>query len=103
MNMLAYPSIVAVLAALVGCAGYGLTPEQIKEMSAAQSSACVNGASWNGSPLLVHYTFFGGKSTGTAGGGGKASCGASVVEFNNEGKLLPTPKVVTTVTTTAPQ
>lgn len=73
---------------LTGCGGYGLTPEQIKEMSGAQSSACVNGASWNGSPLVVHYTFFGGKSTGTAGGGGKAICGASAVEFTNEGKAV---------------
>ena len=77
-----------------GCSSVGLTPEQIKEMSGAQSSACVTGASWNGGPLTVHYTFFGGKSTGTAGGGGKAACGASVVEFTNEGKLPA--KAVTT-------
>ena len=78
--------ILTLLLALTGCTGYGLTPEQIKEMSGAQSSACVTGASWNGSPLVVHYTFFGGKSTGTAGGGGKAACGGSVVEFTNDGK-----------------
>jgi hypothetical protein len=77
--------------ALVGCAGYGLAPEQIKEMSAAQSSACVTGASWNGAPLVVHYTFFGGKSTGTAGGGGKATCGGSEVVFQNDGKAPAKP------------
>jgi hypothetical protein len=83
-----FMALVATLA-LYGCAGYGLTPQQISAMSGAQSSACVNGASWNGSPLVVHYTFFGGKSTGTAGGGGKATCGGSAVEFVNEGKAAP--------------
>ena len=82
----AAPLAVAILA-VAACSSVGLTPEQIKEMSAAQSSACVTGASWNGSPLVVHYTFFGGKSVGTAGGGGKAACGGSVVEFTNDGKL----------------
>lgn len=77
-----------ILLLLSGCAGYGLTSEQITAMSGAQSSACVNGASWNGGPLVVHYTFFGGKSTGTAGGGGEATCGGSTVKFTNEGKAV---------------
>ena len=37
---------------------------------------------------VVHYTFFGGKSTGTAGGGGEATCGVSAFKFTNEGKAV---------------
>lgn len=90
-------------ALLAGCAGFGLSAEQIKELSQSQSSVCVHAPAWNGSAADLHYTFFGGKSTGTAGGGGKSTCGNSVAEFTNEGKLQPPPKVTTTMTTSTPQ
>jgi hypothetical protein len=67
----------------------GLSPEQIKAMDGQSSSICVRAPGWNGSPLEIHYVSFGGKSTGTAGGGGKASCGTSVAQFENEGRAMP--------------
>lgn len=80
--------IVAVVAlGLSGCAG--LSPETIKAMEGQSGSLCVEVPAWNGSPAKVHYTSFGGKSTGTAGGGGEATCGSSTVKFNNEGRLAP--------------
>ena len=72
---------------LTGCAN--LTPEQIQAMSGQAGALCVTGATWNGSPMSVQYTSFGGKSVGTAGGGGVAECGAAKFTFNNEGKVQP--------------
>ena len=91
-----FPLCLALLVAalLFGCSSVGPTPEQIKEMANSQSAMCVTGAAWNGSPLTAHYTSFGGKSTGTAGGGGKSTCGASTVEFVNEGRAIATPASV---------
>ena len=80
--------VIAVLVALIACAcsTVGPTPEQMQAMASLSSSLCIKSPGWNGSPVEVHYGSFGGKSTGTAGGGGKATCGASVLEFTNEGK-----------------
>ena len=80
-------ALAAALAA--GCAGPGMSAEQMKAMEGSSSSMCIKFPAWNGSLAEVHYASFGGKSTGTAGGGGKAMCGASVVEFINEGRALP--------------
>lgn len=78
---------VAILAgALAGCTALGPSTEQIKAMESTSSSFCFKSPGWNGSPVEAHYSSFGGKATGTAGGGGKATCGNSVVEFTNEGK-----------------
>lgn len=74
------------LLALAACTTLGPSTEQIKAMEGTSSSFCFKSPGWNGSAIEAHYSSFGGKSTGTAGGGGKASCGASVVEFTNEGK-----------------
>lgn len=78
--------LTVVLFALTGCAQLGPTPEQIKEMQGTSSSLCVQSPGWNGSNVSVHYASYGGKSTGTAGGGGEATCGASAAKFSNEGK-----------------
>lgn len=81
-------SILALSAlALCGCAS--INPDMIKAMEGQSGSLCVEFPSWNGSQGRVHYASFGGKSTGTAGGGGKAACGASTVEFTNEGRQAP--------------
>lgn len=74
----------AACAMLAGCVG--LSAETIKAMEGQSSSLCVEVPAWNGSPGKVHYASFGGKSTGTAGGGGEATCGTSTVKFTNEGK-----------------
>lgn len=71
---------------LTSCAQLGLTPEQLEAMEGQSASTCIVSPGWNGSPVQVHTATFGGKSTGTGGGGGKATCGSSVVEFTNEGK-----------------
>lgn len=94
--ILAVGELLAVLLAgvmLSSCAQFGPTEGQIKAMENTSSSFCVHAPGWNGSPIDAHYSSFGGKSTGTAGGGGKATCGNSTVEFTNEGKLPTTPKV----------
>ena len=75
-----------------GCAAVGPDPAQLKAMEGSQSSLCIESPGWNGSSVKVHYASFGGKSTGTAGGGGKALCGASTAEFTNEGRMQPAPK-----------
>lgn len=72
--------------ALSACASLGPTPGQIKAMEGTSSSFCIESPGWNGAAIKAHYSSFGGRSTGTAGGGGKASCGTSVIEFTNEGK-----------------
>lgn len=78
--------------ALTACAGPGMSAEQMKAMEGSSSSMCIKFPAWNGSQAEVHYASFGGKSTGTAGGGGKAACGNSIVEFANEGRALPQPR-----------
>jgi hypothetical protein len=75
-----------VLAAATGCAQLGPTPDQAKAMEGTSASLCVSSPGWNGSPVNAHYATFGGKASGTAGGGGKSTCGTSTVEFTNEGK-----------------
>lgn len=77
---------------LAGCATVGPTPEQMKAMDGLSSSLCVKAPGWNGSPVEVHYSSFGGKSTGTAGGGGEMVCGASTAKFTNEGREKSPPK-----------
>lgn len=80
-------TLVSVLAiALAACASLGPTPEQIKAMEGTSSSFCIKAPGWNGAPIEAHYSSFGGKSTGTGGGGGDATCGNSSVKFTNEGK-----------------
>lgn len=74
---------------LAGCASLGPSTEQIRAMEGTSSSFCFKSPGWNGSAVEAHYSSFGGKATGTAGGGGKAVCGNSTVEFTNEGKLAP--------------
>ena len=71
---------------LAACASIGPTPEQLKAMDGLSQSMCFKSPGWNGSAVEVHVASFGGKSTGTAGGGGEATCGASTVKFTNEGK-----------------
>lgn len=71
---------------LAACSSLGPSTEQIKAMEGTSSSFCFKSPGWNGSAVEAHYSSFGGKATGTAGGGGKATCGASTVEFTNEGK-----------------
>jgi hypothetical protein len=71
---------------LAGCTAVGPSPEQLKAMEGSQSSLCIESPGWNGSPVKVHYAAFGGKSTGTAGGGGDATCGSSVAKFVNDGR-----------------
>ena len=82
------------LVALSGCASVGPTAEQMKAMEGLSSSLCVSSPGWNGSNVAVHYTSFGGKSTGTAGGNGEATCGNSVVKFANDGKAPPVVKMI---------
>lgn len=72
---------------LAGCAAVGPTPEQMKAMDGLSSSLCVKAPGWNGAAVEIHYSSFGGRSTGTAGGGGEMTCGASVAKFTNEGKV----------------
>jgi hypothetical protein len=67
---------------LAGCAQFGPTAEQAKAMEGTSASNCIQSLVYG----TAHFATFGGKSTGTGGGGGKATCGASVVEFNNVGK-----------------
>jgi hypothetical protein len=82
-------TIIALCAiAISGCAG--INPNTIKAMEGQSASLCVEFPAWNGSPGKAHFATFGGKSTGTAGGGGEATCGSSTVKFSNEGK---SPKV----------
>lgn len=75
--------------AVASCSALGPSTEQIKAMEGTSSSFCLKAPGWNGSPIESHYSSFGGKSTGTGGGGGKAACGASVVEFDNNGRAAP--------------
>lgn len=77
---------------LTACAASGPTPEQLKAMEGSQSSWCLQSPGWNGANVSVHYVSFGGKSTGTAGGGGNAKCGSSEALFTNEGRAQPVPK-----------
>lgn len=87
--------IVLLTLVLVGCAGPGLTPEQLKSLEGQQMSICTMFPAWNGSQASQHYVSFGGKSTGTAGGGGEASCGASIAKFTNEGRAAKAASGVT--------
>lgn len=82
----------AALAGLILCGCASLDPATIKAMDGMSASICAQTPGWNGSAMNIHITSFGGKATGTAGGGGKATCGASVVEFTNEGKDKQEPK-----------
>lgn len=81
----------AALLTLSACAGIGLTPEQMQAMAGVSASLCVKAPGWNGSQVEVHYASFGGKATGTAGGGGKAQCGSSTAQFDNEGRAVAAP------------
>lgn len=78
------------MALLAACAQFGPSPEQAKAMEGSSSSYCIQSLVYGTS----HYTTFGGKATGTAGGGGKSTCGASVVEFDNDGKAGKVPAPV---------
>lgn len=86
-------TLLAILATLMlsACSSLGPTPEQLKAMELTSSSFCITSSSWNGAPSSVHYVSFGGKSVGTAGGGGKAACGASLADFSNDGKAITLP------------
>lgn len=93
MTMKMLPLIPLLLA--VGCATLGPSADQIKEMANTSSSMCVTVAPGLYSPAAeVHYASFGGKSTGTGGGDGSATCGKSTVNFNNEGRAQPAPRPV---------
>jgi len=81
--------LTAVLGCLAGCQSLGPSAEQMKAMDGLSSSLCIKSPGWNGAAVEVHYASFGGKSTGTAGGGGEATCGASVAKFENQGKAQP--------------
>lgn len=87
-------TLLAVLACmLAGCQSLGPSPEQAAAMALTSSSFCVETPGWNGAAVKAHYATFGGKSTGTGGGGGEATCGSSTVKFTNDGKAAPaTPK-----------
>ena len=102
ISTLTLASVALASTALSACSSVGPTAEQLKEMANTQSSMCVTGAAWNGSPLAVHYASFGGKSTGTAGGGGEANCGASTVKFTNEGKAFAPPASAPSTTVSLP-
>jgi hypothetical protein len=82
-------ALLLVLVVLTGCSTLGPTAEQMKAMEGLSSGMCFKSPGWNGSAVEVHYYSFGGKATGTAGGGGEAVCGASTVKFTNEGKVKP--------------
>lgn len=81
--------IVALGIFTASCASLGPTPAQLKAMQGSSSSLCVTSPGWNGSTVQVHSASFGGKATGTGGGGGEATCGNSTVKFNNEGRAAP--------------
>lgn len=89
MKFHALMAALVILIVLTGCAAVGPTAEQMKAMEGLSSSLCIKSPGWNGAAVEVHYSSFGGKSTGTAGGGGEATCGNSVVKFTNEGKVTP--------------
>jgi hypothetical protein len=71
---------------LAACGTLGPTEGQMKAMEGSSMSMCFESPGWNGAAVKVHITSFGGKATGTGGGGGEATCGSSTVKFNNEGK-----------------
>ncbi len=103
MKKVALLCLVCMIATLAACSSVGPTAEQLKAMEGTSSSICVETPGWNGAAIKMHYSSFGGKSTGTAGGGGKATCGSSTVEFANEGRAINTGKTtVTPATSTAP-
>lgn len=79
-------AVPVLLLLFIGCASLGPTPEQIKAMEGTSSSFCIKAPGWNGAAIEAHYSSFGGKSTGTGGGGGDATCGNSSVKFTNEGR-----------------
>lgn len=92
---------IALLAVLVvavmltsGCASVGPSAEQMKAMEGLSSSLCIKSPGWNGAAIEVHYASYGGKSSGTAGGDGEATCGNSVAKFTNQGKAPPTVKMI---------
>jgi hypothetical protein len=87
----------AALVGLAGCGAIGLSPEQMKSMEGLSASMCIETPAWNGSAAKVHYASFGGKSTGTAGGGGQATCGTSSVTFTNEGRIVTTPAATVSI------
>lgn len=84
-------TLILITVFLSACAGPMVSAEQMKAMAGISSSLCVKAPGWNGSQVEVHYASFGGKATGTGGGGGKAVCGNSTAEFTNEGKAVPPP------------
>lgn len=89
-SQIAMLAIVAlVIVAASGCASVGPSAEQMKAMEGLSSSLCIKSPGWNGAAIEVHYASYGGKSSGTAGGGGEATCGASVAKFSNEGRAKP--------------
>ena len=87
MRVHALFALLLVLVVLTGCQQLGPTESQLRAMEGSSISMCFKSPGWNGSAVEVHVSSFGGKATGTAGGGGKATCGASTVEFLNEGKV----------------
>lgn len=74
--------LAAVLLSVCGCSSFGPTPEQAKSMEGSSASYCVQSLVYGTS----HYTTFGGRSVSSGGGGGKAVCGSSTVEFASDGK-----------------
>lgn len=80
--------LAAVLSLLCACSSFGPTPEQAKSMEGSSASYCIQSLVYGTS----HYSTFGGKSVSTGGGGGKATCGSSVVEFTSDGKQAAPPK-----------
>lgn len=86
MRVHALFALLLLVVVLTGCQQLGPSEGQLKAMEGTSTSMCFKSPGWNGSPIEVHVASFGGKSTGSAGGGGEATCGASVVKFNNEGK-----------------
>jgi hypothetical protein len=69
----------------------------VEAMAQSQSALCINSLMYG----QVSYSNMGGKSTGTAGGGGTSKCGVHEVTFTNEGKLPP--GATSTTTTTVPK
>jgi hypothetical protein len=86
MRIHALVALFLALVVLSGCQSLGPSEGQLKAMEGTSTSMCFKSPGWNGSPIEVHVASFGGRATGTAGGGGEATCGSSVVKFNNEGK-----------------
>lgn len=74
------------LISLAGCSA--LDAKTVDAMASSQSALCINSILYG----QISYSNMGGKSTGTAGGGGTSKCGVHEVTFTNEGKAQPAPK-----------